>query len=331
MQVEKLISKKTEFNSNGVVLVTGGAGRLGRRIISELLSKGITVRALVKEKSDVNLLPFGTVPYVGDITSEDVIFDACKGIDTVYHFAAIVSQREKGHKEILRVNSAGTKMVLEAADLGGAKRIILSSSVDVYGSKRNGPLTEASTLMPNDMYGHSKMLAEKQIESFHGNISYTILRMATIYGEEFKDSFFKIFKLINNNKAYMIGNGKNHLSLVHIDDVARAMILARSSQLAANKIYNLTDGKVYTQESLFNLAAELLNKKQQHIGHINTLVAKVLSKKAGITIDDMRFITSNRIINIDKISKELGFKPTVDIKVAGKELVDSFLLEYKGN
>ncbi len=317
-------------HSNGTVLVTGGAGRLGRRIISELLSNGITVRAFVKDKEDVNLLPFGTVPYVGDIASRDIIFDACKGVDTVYHFAAIVSQRDKGHKEILRVNTEGTKLVLEAADLGGAKRIVLASTVDVYGSNRKELLTEESELMPSDMYGHSKMLAEKQIQSFSGNLSYTILRMATIYGEEFKHSFFKIFNMISDGKAYMIGNGKNHLSLIHVDDVARAMLLSRSSALASNKIYNLTDGKTYTQEYLFHLASELLGKKE-HIGHINTLMAKLLAKKAGITVDDLRFITSNRTISINKITKELGFKPRVDIKTAGKELVDSFLTEYKGN
>ncbi len=328
--MEKTIGKKTVSFSGGTVFVTGGAGRLGRHIISELLSKGVTVRALVRDNTDVNALPFGAIPYIGDITSQDVIFDACKGVDTVYHFAAIVSQREGGHKEILRVNTQGTKMVLEAADLGGAKRIILSSTVDVYGSRRHELLTEDSELKPNDMYGHSKMLAEKQVQSFSGNISYTILRMAAIYGEEFKHSFFKVFKMINSNKAYMLGNGKNALSLVHITDVARAMLLVRTAEAASNKIYNLTDGKTYTQEYLYSLAAELLNKKQ-HIGHINTFIAKILAKKAGITIDDIRFITSNRILSINKISQELGFKPIVDIKTAGKELVESFLLEQKGN
>ncbi len=328
--MEKTIAKKTTSFSGGTVLVTGGAGRLGRRVISELLSQGITVRALVRDNSDVNALPFGTIPYIGDITSQDVVFDACKGVDTVYHFAAIVSQREGGHKEILRVNTNGTKMVLEAADIGGAKRIILSSTVDVYGSKRNDLLTEDSELKPNDMYGHSKMLAEKQIQSFSGNISYTILRMATIYGEEFKHSFFKIFKMINSDKAYILGNGKNALSLVHMDDVAKAMLLVRKAENASNKIYNLTDGKTYTQEYLFSLAAELLHKKT-HFGHVNTFLAKILAKKAGITVDDIRFITSNRIISINKISQELGFKPTVDIKTAGKELVERFLKEQKGN
>ena len=328
MQLEKTISKKTVSTSKGTVLVTGGSGRLGRRIISELLANGLEVRALIKNKENITVLPFGTIPYIGDITDKDIVTDACKDVDTVYHFAAIVSQRESGYKEIIRVNTKGTQTILETADTCGVKRLILSSTVDVYGSKRKDILTEESNLIPTDMYGHSKLLAENQIKSYNGNISYTILRLATIYGEEFKHSFFKIFKMINNGNAYTIGNGKNHLSLIHIDDVAKAMLLVRSNSKAANKIYNLTDGVSYTQEYLFNLASKLLNKNNK-IKHINPFLAKIFAKKVGITIDDLRFITSNRIINIEKIEKEIGFKPSIDINVAGKILVDSFLTENR--
>lgn len=329
-QAEKIMKKaETKKLSNGTVLVTGGAGRLGRYIISSLLSNGITVRALVKDKEDVHKLPSGTVPFVGDITSQNIIIDACKGVDTVYHFAAIVSQREGGHKEILRVNTEGTRIILEAADLSGVKKLVLASTVDVYGSKRKELLTEDKEPKPNDVYGHSKLLAEKQITSFKGNLSYTILRMSAIYGPEYKHSFFKIFRMIDNEKAYMIGNGKNSLSLIHIRDVASAMLLVRESPKANNKIYNLSDGKSYTQEYLFQLACELLNKKEK-IKSVNEFLAKILAKKANITIDDLRFITSNRLISIEKISNELGFYPKTDIKSGAKELVDLYKAS-KGN
>ncbi|MGC8479075.1 MAG: NAD-dependent epimerase/dehydratase family protein [Candidatus Micrarchaeia archaeon] len=328
MQLEKTIPKQVQKTSPGSILVTGGAGRLGKRLIEECISKGITVRALVKDKEDAMSLPYGTIPYIGDITSRDIVFDACKGVDTVYHLAAIVSQRDGGQKEIIRVNAEGTKLIMEAADIGGAKRIILTSTVDVYGSKRKDPLTEESELKPNDIYGHSKMLAEKQITSFSGNISYTILRLATIYGEEYKHSFFKIFDMINSDKAYLIGNGKNNLCLINIKDVLNALLLVRESKVAANKIYNLTDGMSYTQEQLFSLACTLLGKKEK-LKHINEFMARLLSKKAGITIDDLRFITSNRVVSIEKISKELEFKPKVDIKTGASELIKLYKM-HKG-
>ena len=330
MQTEKIMKKtQTTSVSKGTVLVTGGAGRLGRHIISSLLSNGVTVRALVRRKEDVHKLPSGTVPFVGDITSQNVIIDACKGVDTVYHFAAIVSQVTGGHKEILRVNTEGTRILLEAADLSGVKKLILASTVNVYGSKRKDLLTENTETKPSDVYGHSKLMAEKQITSFKGNISYTILRMSAIYGEEYRNSFFKIFRMIDRGKAYMIGNGKNSLALINIADVTRAMLLVRDSPKANNKIYNLSDGKRYTQEYLFQLACELLNKKEK-IKSVNEFLARIMAKKANITVDDLRFITSNRLVSIEKISNELGFYPKVSIKAGAKELVDLYKAS-KGN
>ncbi|MEM0201227.1 MAG: NAD(P)-dependent oxidoreductase [Candidatus Micrarchaeaceae archaeon] len=330
MQMEKSIKKsQTTVPFKDTVLVTGGAGKLGKYIISALLEKGVSVRALVKDREDVHNLPSGTIPFVGDITSQDLIIDACKGVDTIYHLAAIVSQRVGGHKEILRVNTEGTKILQEAADLSGVKKLILASTVDVYGSKRKELLTEESIPKPTDVYGHSKLLAEKQVISFHGNISYTILRMSAIYGENYKHSFFKIFKMIDNNKAYMIGKGNNSLSLIHIKDVARAMLLVRENSKSNNKIYNLSDGKSYTQEYLFKLASELLGKTEK-IKSINEFIARILSKQANINVDDLRFITSNRLISIEKITNELGFHPNVDIKSGTKELIQLYKAS-KGN
>lgn len=308
----------------GAVLVTGGTGRLGRSVIKEFLRRKSIVRALVSGREAIMKLPSGTIPYVGDIKDEYVIRKACEGVDTVYHLAAIVSQYRASPNEIIRVNTEGTKSVVEASADGGAKHLVFTSSVDVYGRRRSELLNEESELKPEDTYGQSKVLAEHAIREHSGKMAYTIFRMAAIYGPGFERPFFKLFRLIKEGKARIIGDGKNNLCLIHLDDVIQAMMLARESKTSHNKIYNLTDGREYTQEYLFNLAADLLNVKRPR-RHVSGLVVKILAKARGLDSDELRFLTSNRHVDITKIRKELGFESSVDIKDSGRYLIEKFL------
>ncbi len=307
------------------VLVTGASGRLGRRLCAELLESGIEVRGLVSRHEQMNLLVPGTVPFVADIVDESALRKACEGIDHVYHFAAIVSQKSKSPAEIIRVNSRGTLSVLSAMESEKVHKLIFPSSVDVYGIKRKEVLTEESSVHPTDMYGHSKMIAERQIENFGKSIDYTIFRTAAIYGPGFESSFFKVFKMIKDGKLYIVGNGENNMALVHINDVIKAMALA--AEKPASGIYNLSDGKAYTQNKLVSMAARLLNVPVPS-KHVSAIMAKMFAGAAGINADEMRFITANRIIDITRIKKELGFIPRAIMEKSAAELVDMFMLKY---
>ncbi len=310
------------------VLVTGASGRLGRQLCEKMIKSGLTVRCLINQRSQINDLPARAVPYIGDITNAELLKKACEGADAVYHLAAIVSQRSSSPREIIRVNALGTTSVLEAAEFGGVGKFVFPSTVDVYGRVRHEVLTEESKVRPTDMYGHSKMLAERQIMRFGGRMSYTILRMAAMYGNGFEGSFFKVFKMIKEHKAYIIGNGANHLSLVHVSDVMRAMMLAKDSRTASYRVYNLSDGRQYTQTQLLDMAAELLNVEKSN-KHANPLLVRLLAKKVGIDLDELRFITSNRVLDTSRIRKELGFIPRAEIRKSTKELVEAFLNQYK--
>ncbi len=313
----------------GTVLVTGASGRLGRRLCGEFLDSGLEVRGLVGNAQQINTLPPGTVPFVGDITEEAVLRRACSGADAVYHLAAIVSQRSRGPKEIIRVNAHGTAAVLKAAESEKVRSFIFPSSVDVYGIRRSEVLTEESSVHPTDMYGHSKALAEHQITHFGGRLRYTIFRTAAIYGPGFESSFFKVFRMISEGRLYIVGDGNNSMSLVHINDVTKAMALAESSDRGSS-IYNLSDGKRYTQNQLVEMASGLLNVPVPR-KHVGVLMARMFARAAGIDQDELRFITSNRILDTSKIRKELGFRPRMQMQRSAKELVDMFLMGYKGS
>ncbi len=308
-----------------VAVITGGGGRVGRALSVALLDKGYEVRALSYEKDFVYSMPAGVIPYVADLTRDRRLLDkACTGADVMFHLAAIVSQYREPIQRLMEVNVGGTEKVLDACRRNGIKRFVFTSTVDVYGNSRKEVLTEDSRLKPTDKYGHSKMLAERKIERYGGNIDYTILRMAAVYGKGFENSYFKLFRAIKEGKAYIIGDGSNNLSLIHVDDAVRGLVLAGESRDSGGAIYNFSDGTAYTQQGLFNLVADLLGVDRPS-RHISPLVVKLVARSRGLNSDELRFLMSNRIIDIGRIRRELGFAPKVKMKDAGHDLISNFV------
>ena len=122
----------------------------------------------------------------------------------------------------------------------------------------------------------------------------------------------------------VIGDGQNHLSLIHSDDLMRAILLVENEPASRNKIYNVSDGVPHTQESLVMLAAKLLGVTKP-IRHVNELIVRMLARQRNLESDELRFLTSNRLIDISRIREDLGFEPKVTIEVGGAELVKLFI------
>ncbi len=305
------------------VFVTGATGRLGHAMVHALVGSGSNVRALMTAKDRVKSMRPGTIPFIGKLEDKDVLEEACEGADTVFHFAGVVHVARTPAEVVMASNVEGTKNIVEACRKKHVKHLIFTSSISVYGRKRNGSLTEDSALMPSDKYSFSKMLAEQEITK--SDVPYTILRMSNIYGPGFERSFFKVFRAVNEGKMVIVGNGQNHVSLIHINDVVKALMLVKDNpQACTNRIYNLGDGSVYTQEGLVDMAAEFLNVRKP-TRHVKELLVRMLAKARGLDSDELRFLTSDRVIDISRIRKDLGFTPDIDIRTGGKQMVDDFL------
>ena len=313
-------------SSGKISVVTGANGKMGKQLIKQLLKRGDTVRALVKRKEMILELPTGVIPFLGDISDAKALGALCSGADYVFHLAAIVSAYKAATQEIMRVNVEGTRNMLEACEAGGVKHVVFMSTVDVYGHVRHDLLKEDSKLDPKDRYGLSKVLAEEEILKYVDRVPFTIFRSAQIYGEGFEYYFFRVFRAIKEQKAYLIGDGKNKLNLIYVSDVINAMLLAVASKESRYQIYNLTDGNTHTQEQLFNLAADLLGvpRPSRHIGR---LIVKLVAKQRNIDVDELRFLTSNRNIDTSKIREQLGFAAKVKVEDGAKEFVKEFLAE----
>jgi nucleoside-diphosphate-sugar epimerase len=330
-----------------IVLVTGATGRMGSEVASSLVAKGYEVRALIRSSPSSSegwkRLPPGTRPYVADLTlmdgaSRKALLEACRGVDTVYHVAGATYNYLNTYEQLIQANVIGTENILTAyleANPNTKKRLrfVFTSSVTVYGYDRRGEvLKETSETKPASNYSRSKQMAEQVVNSFgdvNKHLDCTILRLATIYGPSYRDSFFKVFRMVQQGKVRYIGNGSNHLCLVHSMDASNGIITAGESELRGTRVYNLTDGTPHTLKSLLELAAHLLKVEAPSKG-MHKLIARLSRRIMGINYDEFEFLASDRVISIEKIEKELSFRPKIDIKRGAAELVAEFL-EQRGS
>lgn len=341
MHMAKLRNKE----KSGISLVTGATTGLGRLLVDKLIANGDEVRVILKSNPkddswDWRNLPPGVIPYAADLTmrrreDEKNLLEACKGINKVYHIAGASYNSRFSRDELIETNVIGTENLLNKCIESNKSpdsqiHFIYTSSVSVYGYKRGGaPLKEDSEPKPGSNYSESKLMAEHVIQLFseiHSNITYTIMRLGTLYGPGYeRPSFFKAFRMIRDQKMRYIGRGTNHLTLIHVDDAANALALAgKKPIISANNIYNLTDGEPHTVLSLFSSVAKVLNVPPPH-SSVNPTIARLMRKSVNISYDEYEFLASDRIVDISKIKRDLGFRPVRSIAIDGMLMVEEFI------
>jgi len=338
---DKIINKQ-------VSLVTGGTTGIGIAIIRRLLAAGDEVRVIFKDVPEKypewRQVPPGTIPYVSDLTFKSAddqknLEAACKGVSRVFHLAGATFNTKFNLDQLIDTNVVGTENLLKSVISANPKsaepvHLLFPSTTTVYGYRRTGEtLTELSEEKPASHYAESKLMAEHLIQSFaesHKEIIYTIFRIGTLYGPGYeKPHFYKAFRMVKEHKMRYIGNGANHLPMIHVKDAADAMMLAsQKPKSAGNQTFNLTDGAPHTPKELFGLVAGILGVDPP-TKRINPTVARMLIKAAGIDYDEYEFLAGDRIVSIAKIKEKLGFVPERRIEIDGLVMVEEFMVSYK--
>lgn len=293
-----------------VVFVTGGSGRLGRALIDRLIKEGRVVKVLLHEENkEIQNLP-GVIAYVGELSDFRLLKNACQGVGTVFHLAAVVGVHKKGPTELMRVNVHGTRNVIDAARASKVERIIFASAMSVYGRIRKDILTEESAVKPSDSYGYSKALAEKEV--INSGLSYTVFRIATIYGPGFESFFIRMVNLVKDGRGFLVGEGNNHIPLIHINDVIDAFILALNRKKSVDNTYLISDGKDYTQRGLLEMVASAVGAPKPTRA-VSPFLVNIVAKKEDLDRDEVDFLMTDKIIDISKAKTQLGFRPKRDI------------------
>ncbi len=340
------MAKASSSSSEGKVpvdVVTGATSRLGALVAKKLINLGHEVRVLVRtdpsSSEEWKRLPSGAKPYIVDITEnrpsdESNMEKAFSGADNIFHLASAVYNYKHTYDDFIKINVVGTENIINAALASNgdkAMHLINAGSVSVYGYRRpNEVLTEESETRPESNYSKSKVMQEEVIRAYsnaHPNFKHTILRFSTLYGPGYEESFFKIFKLLVQGKLRYVGDGNNHISLLHINDASDSMIAVSENPKSANQIYNVTDGEAHTVRGLYEFAAKMLNVSPPK-KRISLAMARIGSRIAGLKYDEYEFVTGERVISINKIIREIGFRPRIRIEEGGAELVGEFLKSH---
>ena len=237
------------------VLVTGGAGFLGKAIVQEFLDAKSPVEVSelrILDIRDYDGLPDDRIHFIkGDICYYDDIDRACKGIDIVIHTAAIVDWGTRSEKEVYDTNFIGTQRVINACKENKVAMLVYTSSLDAVIT--GAPLVNIDELQPYpekhlNMYCESKCLAEKLVLDENSEKFRTCaLRPSDIYGENDPYHVPPLIDMAKGGLYVRIGNGDAKSQHVYVRNMAWAHVLAARA-LAENNpdvkgnVYFITDG-----------------------------------------------------------------------------------------
>ena len=261
------------------VFVTGGTGFVGAHLVKALRARGDSVTAMVRQPalatrlgwdSDVRLVR-------GDLDDEVALREGCTGADVVYHVAGKIAARNAA--EFMATNRDGTANVLEAARDAGAKRLLFVSSLAVAGPTTLGhPIDELRPPAPVTDYGRSKLAAEVLVRATP--LPWTIVRPPVVYGEWDRGTL-KIFQLARRGIVPVFGDGSQELSVIHAEDLARALIAAATAPTAVGRVYFASHPTVTTSRALVLAASRALGGRTPRIVPVPPFVARGVLWAAG--------------------------------------------------
>lgn len=307
-------------------LVTGATGFAGSRFSRHLASCGFEVRALARPTSDPQALGGKGIEIVtGDVRDLRSLENSMRGVDVVFHLAAIFREVGRSDAEYEAVNVQGTKNAVEAAAGAGVKRFVHCSTVGVHGDTGATPATEDSPLIEaHDSYNRTKLAAERWArEAFlRLGLSGTIVRPSSGYGPgEYR--YLKLFRGIARNHFVMIGPGTTWLNLAYIDDLCEGLALAGTVPEAAGQTFLLGGETNVTVAELAAKVALAVSGKPWRVripaGPVLAAAAacEALCRPFGIEPPLHRrrvgFFTVNRAFDISKAKRVLGYRPRVSL------------------
>jgi len=318
------------------VLVTGASGFIGQHLIERLQRDGCAVRALGHEAGRCREWPAGVEVAVGDVRDPQAMKAAAAGCEIVYHLAgkAHALTEVQGDEEAYRsINADGTRYVLEGAAAGGARCFVLFSSVKAMGEGEDRCLDESFDGPPETPYGQSKLEAERTALEIgrRTGLHVTCLRFPLVYGPGNKGNLFRMIEAVDRGVFPPLPELGNRRSMVHVVDVVRAAVLVAGATAARGQCYIVTDGRAYSTRELYELICRALGKPVPR-WHVPLWVLKTLGKAGDVIgqISGKRFLFDSDALDkligsawysSKKISRQLGYQPSITLPDALPELV----------
>ncbi len=287
-------------------------------MLKRLLAAGYQVRVL-------DLLLFGEKPIAdvlgnpdlevvrADFRQVDQLVSAMRGVDAVVHLGGLVGDPACALDENLttEVNLDFSRLIAEVAKGAGVTRFVFASSCSVYGAS-DEVLNETSTLNPVSLYARSKIASENVLFEMAGtDFAPTMLRFGTIYGLSGRSRFDLVVNLLAakavKEGVITVFGGEQWRPFVHVDDAARAVLMALQAPLAS------------VRNEIFNVGSDEQNATLGDIGRlVNQVVPEAEYIDSGLDGD-----RRNYRVDFAKARNELGFTPQWTLEAGVRQVVDA--------
>lgn len=308
-------------------LVTGGTGFLGTHLIELLLAKGYSVRCLAKDRLHANCFPKNSVEImIGDVSQTLEWEPIFGGVSHVFHLAGLT--RASSKQEYVRGNYGATRHFLEVSRKYGRalKKFVYASSLAVTGPSESGePVDEATPCRPVSAYGWSKFLAEREVFRYGEELPFVILRPSSIYGPRERD-FLSFMKLVKHGVHVLIGGRETVMSLVHVRDVVKGMVLAAENDNSTGQVYCLGSKRAFSTGEIARSLAQIMGVRvpvRIRVPLSVTYAAACVSQTVGWLLNKPPFLNLERvkevmrspwICSIAKAQEQLGYVPEIGLR-----------------
>lgn len=310
---------------------------MGPVVVKAFHAAGYAVRMFSIDPPPAGIWPDEVEALVGDITDETAVRAAMKDVNSVIHMAAllhIVNPHPGMREKYERINVTGTKNVIDAATAAGVTRIVLFSTIAVYGSSDGRILHELSAVHPETLYAQTKYAAEQLVLSTrradHQPLG-TVLRFGAIYGSRIKGNYESLIQALAHHRFIPIGNGLNRRTLIYDKDVGRAAVQAVSHPAAAGRLFNVTDGGYHTMNAIIKAICSGLGRSTPRwslpVEPTRTLVHLIekgvdaIGLKPPVTREMIDKYIEDIAVDGSLFQKEIGFVPQYDLKTGWEETI----------
>jgi len=287
--------------------VTGNAGFIGSHLADELLSQGydvigidnLSLGSIENVSKDVEFLEWDLATIEMEKLKEKL-----SDIDYVFHLAALprimmtIKEPLLAHKD----NVNATIRLLDACRGNKIKKLILSSTACVYGKPLQLPVTEEESIKVDTTYGVQKYMQEMYVKLYSGiyGVPSIILRYFNVYGskrQSEKGSYPNVLAAFSKakketGKVYVTGDGEQTRDFVHVIDVAKANMLAATSEFVNSEVFNIGTGVSTTINKIaeyFDCPIERIQARPMEIKHVvcdNKKAEKLLNWHPQISVEE---------------------------------------------
>ena len=294
------------------VAIVGGSGFIGHYLAQELLQNGYEVRIVDRVKPRLDL------PFVeADIADLDALTAALQGVEGVFHLAALVGVDHclSDDQAVINVNLKGTEHVLKACQANGIKRLLFSSSSEVYGDGVKVPFSEDDELHPKSTYGKTKILSEELLKQHaSADLQVRVVRFFNIYGLGQRTDFVInrfVERIVSGQPVTIYGDGTQTRCFTHVTDAARGTVRAFEYGTEDFDVFNIANHRAFTILELAELIAKLSDKPLE-VQHADF-------GQEGVRSADIEIF--RRIPDTQKAKARFGFEAQVLLEDALREII----------